>query len=218
LSNKKVAAPKAAKAPKKNPGVHIFWDNSNIFIEGQKVCASKESPTVSHDFRLDIEHLYELAVAGRNSDVVEAVCVGSVPPELDDIWRKLEATGIDVERFERGKGSNREQGVDQCLQVHMLRALADAERPGIVVLLTGDGSGFADGVGFHADLERMYKRGWGIEVLSWTHSCGKRLREWADTVGVFVPLEDLYDSITFTKGLRQSKPIDLRKRKKIIVY
>ena len=53
----------------------------------------------------------------------------------------------------------REQGVDQALQTAMLRDAFDYNgNPGIAVMLTGDGSGFDDGVGFHADLERMYNR------------------------------------------------------------
>jgi hypothetical protein len=46
----------------------------------------------------------------------------------------------------------------------MLRALADASDPQIAVLLTGDGQGFEEGAGFHADLERMYQKGWGRGV------------------------------------------------------
>ena len=92
----------------------------------------------------------------------------------------------------------REQGVDQALRTAMLRDAFDYNgNPGIAVLLTGDGSGFADGVGFHADLERMHKRGWRIEVLSWRHSCNRRMREWADQNGKFIALDDFYDSITF---------------------
>ncbi|MDR3736284.1 MAG: NYN domain-containing protein [Acidobacteriaceae bacterium] len=201
---------------KSNAKVYVFWDNSNIFIEGQRYCSKVESTTVALDLRIEILNLFKLAVADR--EIAEAVCVGSVPPELEDIWKRLEAAGIHVERFERGKGSGKEQGVDQCLQVHMLRALVDATEPGIVVLLTGDGKGFEDGIGFHADLERMYKKGWGIEVLSWTHSCSGKLKTWSDEVGVFLPLENWYKQITFTKKLRSSKTLDLTKRKKAVLY
>ena len=69
--------------------------------------------------------------------------------------------------------------------------------PGIVVLLTGDGAGFSDGVGFHADLELMHNRGWRVEVLSWRHSCNRRMREWAEQNGKFIALDDFYDSVTF---------------------
>ena len=52
----------------------------------------------------------------------------------------------------------REQGVDQALQTAMLRDGFDYNGdPGIIVMLTGDGAGFDDGVGFHADMERMHR-------------------------------------------------------------
>ena len=102
----------------------------------------------------------------------------------------------------------REQGVDQALRTAMLRDAFDYNgNPGIAVLLTGDGSGFADGVGFHADLERMHKRGWRIEVLSWRHSCNRRMREWADQNGKFIALDDFYDSITFLEPPAPGQPI-----------
>ncbi len=195
-----------------NRRVHVFWDDSNIFIAGQKHCASVESATVAADFRIHFRNLFELAVVGR--PVGTAICVGSIPPGLQELWDELERTGIAVEKYERGKQSGKEQGADQCLQVHMLRALADEDEPGIAVLLTGDGAGYEDGVGFHADLERMQKKGWGIEVLSWTHSCRKALREWADQVGVYVPLENFYESISFTGALRRVKQLGLTKRHK----
>jgi len=83
--------------------------------------------------------------------------------------------------------------------------------------MTGDGAGYDDGVGFHADMERMHKAGWGIEVVSWKDNCKRVLREWATANGVFVPLDDYYDSITFLEGGRFEvgrfvKPLDLSKR------
>jgi hypothetical protein len=100
----------------------------------------------------------------------------------------------------------------------MLRKALDYNgTPGIAVMLTGDGAGFLDGVGFHADLERMRKKGWGVEVLAWERTCNPRLKEWADKIGVFVSLENFYDAITFTEddsgALRRAKPLDLSKRK-----
>jgi len=79
----------------------------------------------------------------------------------------------------------------------MLRAISDNSEPQIAVRLTGDGAGYDDGVGFHADIERMYAAGWGIEVLSWERSCRRTLRDWASTKGAFVKLDNYYNSITF---------------------
>ena len=93
--------------------------------------------------------------------------------------------------------------------------------PGIVALLTGDGAGYLEGAGFHSTLERMHRRGWRIEILSWAHSCNQRMRVWAEENGVFVTLDDFYESITFLEPSRPgfelalprvSAQLDLSKR------
>lgn len=193
------------------PDVHIFWDNSNIFVPAQRLAGRRDGVLQQQNVRIQFDNLYDLARAGR--PVTSAICVGSVPPELEAVWARLRAVGVEVELYERGAASGQEQGVDQCLQVHMLRRLADTHPPGIAVLLTGDGAGYDDGVGFHADLERMHRGGWGIEVISWTAACRRTLREWAETVGVYVPLEDFWRSITFVEHGRRSEPISLRRRR-----
>jgi hypothetical protein len=190
--------------------IYMFWDNSNIFIPTKYVANRREGLYAEHSIRIHFENLFNLARAGRN--VRRGICVGSVPPELDRVWQRLRGTGITVELYERGSHSGREQGVDQCLQVHMLRALADVHPPITAVLLTGDGAGYVDGAGFWADLERMANVGWGIEVLSWDMACNRRLREWASANGVYIPLESYYDSVTFLEGTRLARPLSLRHR------
>lgn len=190
--------------------VHVFWDNSNIFIPAKYVANRRDGALNEHLVRIQFDNMYRLAIAARN--VTSAVCVGSVPPELEAVWDRLEDAGVDIELYERGSDSGTEQGVDQCLQVHMLRALADAEKPAVAVLMTGDGAGYDDGAGFHADLERMARHGWGIEVLSWDIACNKRLKSWAQKAGVYVPLENYYDSVTFIEKGRRSKALSLTGR------
>ena len=185
----------------------IYWDNSNIFISAQQAAAAAEGDAVRYRVRLDFRYLLELAAAGR--DIEHAIAVGSIPPELRHVWNRLENQGVTVQLLERGAIQGREQGVDQALQTAMLRDAFDHNGdPGIAVLLTGDGAGFADGVGFHADLERMRRRGWRIEVLSWRHSCNRRMREWAEQNGVFVALDDFYDSVTFLEPPAPGQPLD----------
>ncbi|MFA1722447.1 NYN domain-containing protein [Xanthomonas campestris] len=194
-----------------HPGVLLFIDNSNIFISGKNVAEQFEGSPARQSYRLEFDHLLELALAGRQ--LIKASIVGSIPPEERAIWERLEAvTGVAPELFERGAGSGKEQGLDQCLQVNMLRAISDHKDPQICVLLTGDGSGYDDGAGFHADLERMYDAGWGIEVLSWRNSCKRALRLWAEKVGNFIALDDHYTSITFLKPARRSTAVDLSNR------
>lgn len=200
--------------------VFIYWDNSNIFISAQTVAIEREGVEARSRVRVDFRNLLKLAHAER--PVQHAVAVGSIPPEMRHVWNRMENEGVTVHLLERGAIHGREEGVDQLLQTCMLRDTVDYNGdPGIAVLLTGDGSGFADGVGFYADLQRMHNRGWRIEVLSWLHSCNRRMREWADENGVFIPLDDYYQSITFLEqsppgrplaDARDAAPLDLTSR------
>ena len=200
--------------------VVVYWDNSNIFISAREVAIDREGEVARYRIRIHFRNLLRLAHGDR--EIGRAVAVGSIPPELRHVWNRLENEGVEVQLFERGAMMGREQGVDQALQVAMLRDAFDHNGdPGVAVLLTGDGAGFYDGVGFHADLERMRHRGWRIEVLSWRHSCNRRMREWAERHGKFVVLDDFYESVTFLEppepgqpagGPRAAVPIDIGAR------
>lgn len=186
--------------------VFIYWDDSNIFISTREVAAEREGDQARSRVRVHFRNLLDLARAGR--DIEHAIAVGSIPPELRQVWNRLENEGVTVQLLERGALQGREQGVDQLLQTAMLRDAFDYNGdPGIAVLLTGDGAGFDDGVGFHADLERLRNRGWRVEVLSWRHSCNRRMREWAEENGIFVALDDFYENITFLEPPAPGQPI-----------
>jgi hypothetical protein len=94
----------------------------------------------------------------------------------------------------------------------MLRCAVDLHPPQVAVLLTGDGAGYETGAGFHADLERLHKCGWGIEVLSWDLACGSNMKQWVKANGVYIKLEDYYDNVTFIEGGRNQKEPTLRNR------
>ena len=186
--------------------VFIYLDNSNIFISSQEAAAEREGEVARARVRIHFRNLLALAHAGR--PIERAIAVGSIPPELRQVWNRLENEDVEVQLLERGALHGSEQGVDQVLQTIMLRDTVDYNGvPGIAVLLTGDGSGFVDGVGFHADIERMHGRGWDIEVLSWRHSCNRRMREWAEENGKFIALDDFYNSITFLEGAWPGQPV-----------
>ena len=186
--------------------VFIYLDNSNIFISAQEAAAEREGEATRARVRIHFRNLLALAHADR--PIERAISVGSIPPELRQVWNRLENEDVEVQLLERGALHGSEQGVDQVLQTIMLRDTVDYNGvPGIAVLLTGDGSGFVDGVGFHADIERMHGRGWDIEVLSWRHSCNRRMREWAEENGKFIALDDFYNSITFLEGAWPGQPV-----------
>lgn len=184
-------------------GVFIYWDNSNTFHEAQRLAEERnEGSNARSRVRINFENTLRLAHANRT--VERAVAAGSIPPEMRQMWNRMEAAGVEVQLFDRGSPGRGEQGMpDQMLQLRMLRdALQYNGDPGIVVLLTGDGAGYLEGAGFRVDLEQMHKRGWRIEILSWAHSCNQRMRRWAEENGVFVALDDFYEAITFMEPSR----------------
>ncbi len=201
--------------------VFIYWDNSNIFISAKEAAAVREGDGASGQVRIHFRNLMASAAAGR--PIKRAVAVGSVPPELQLLWNRMENQDVEVHLSERGAQSGKEVNEDQALHSNMLRDVVDYNGdPGIAVLLTGDGAGFSGGRGFHADLVRMHNKGWRIEVLSWQESCNRRMKEWAIENGTFIPLDDFYNSITFLESpqpgqphaaARIVSPLDLSKRK-----
>ena len=202
--------------------VFVYWDNSNIFHEAQRLAAEREEgPGARYRVRIHFENMLRLAHADR--EMQRALAAGSVPPEMRQLWNRMEANGVEVFLFDRGDPGRGEQEMpDRMLQLRMLEDALDFNgNPGVAVLLTGDGAGYLDGAGFHSTLERMHRRGWRVEILSWAHATNQRMRRWAEENGVFVPLDDFYESVTFVEPSRPGfelapprdpVPVDLSRR------
>lgn len=183
--------------------VFVYWDNSNIFLEAQRLAEElDEGPNARYRVRINFDNLLRLAQADR--PLKKALAAGSVPPQMRQLWNRLENRGVEVKLFDRGDPGRGEQEMpDRILQLRMLEDALDYNGdPGITVLLTGDGAGYLEGAGFHSALERMYKRGWRVEILSWANCCNRRMREWAERNGVFVALDKYYSAITFLEPSR----------------
>lgn len=197
--------------------VHIFWDHSNVFYSALDACDDEGKGFevgYRHDARVDFPHMYEFAAAGRT--VERAIAVGSIPPGLRTLWRRLRRAGVDIELQERGAESGKEQGVDQALQVHMLRSLVDREHPAVAVLLSGDG-------GYYEDVKRMLDAGWGVEILCFGRSFSRRLRDLSKQSfgrAKYVDLDGWYRQLVYLQGLddrtiRPSDPLDLTGRPQV---
>ena len=202
--------------------VFVYWDNSNIFLEAQRLAAERElGPAARYRVRIHFENMLRLAHADR--PMQRALAAGSVPPEMRQLWNRMEASGVEIFLFDRGDPGRGEQEMpDRVLQLRMLEDALDFNGdPGVAVLLTGDGAGYLDGAGFHSALERMHRRGWRVEILSWAHATNQRMRRWAEENGVFVPLDDFYEAVTFVEPSRpgfelapprDAAPLDLSRR------
>ncbi|WP_276916968.1 NYN domain-containing protein [Aneurinibacillus aneurinilyticus] len=187
---------------------HIFWDNSNIHFVGLNQVLKKVEPNVNPKlFRTYFKGLLQLA--SRNRKIGKLYMAGSIPPQTDSLWKHIRSQGIELELLER-TNNNKENANDVSIQAAMLRTMADnMGKDHIFVVLTGDGAGAALGTGFLADLERVHKFGFKIEVISWESGCNRYLRSFAKKNGVFVPLETHYNKVTFIEGGRSVEPFGM---------
>jgi hypothetical protein len=64
---------------------------------------------------------------------------------------------VKVNKRERGKDTGGEIVVDEIIQLEMANRVLDVNPPETMVLLTGDGAGYRDGLGFLRQLERAQK-------------------------------------------------------------
>ena len=180
----------------------VFWDNSNIWLVGRDVCKDRE-PGDEEAFRIHFGHLLEFVLDGRDLDY--AFVGGSVPPSSDPLWKRFETLGIRVDTQQRGALTGGEIAVDEIIQLAMANRILDEEKPGTLVLLTGDGSGYQDGKGFIKQIERASKHGWAVEVVSWDAGCNRYLKHFAEQHGTYRSLEPVYEKVTFVNNKRWAK-------------
>lgn len=183
--------------------INIFWDNSNIWLVGVNECKRKE-PGFESGFRIHFANLYNHVK--QNRDVSFAYLAGSVPPANDDLWKRFQQQNVIVELQERGQLSGGEIAVDGAIQLAMANRIIDCDStPETMVLLTGDGSGYANDKGFIKQLERAVKKGWKVEVWAWSIGCNRHLKEYVEQHGAYHDLTDVYDKITFINHHRWAR-------------
>ncbi|KAI6952975.1 hypothetical protein KC321_g17252 [Hortaea werneckii] len=78
-----------------------------------------------------------------------------------------------------------EQGVDEILHLKMLESVVDTEVPSTIVLATGDAAQAEYSSGFMAMVERALKKGWKVELVSWSKNISLMYsrKEWTQTWG-----------------------------------
>ena len=100
-------------------------------------------------------------------------------------------------------GHGEQQMPDRALQVEMLHdCIKNRVTPGVMVLLTGDGAGYARGKGFQVTLESVHSMGWSV---SWVNNCNRRLQRWVEGHGRVYALDNFYWAITFLEASKSSR-------------
>ena len=156
--------------------VFVYWDNSNVFHEAQRLAEEREgTPGARYLVRIHFENLLRLAEAAR--PLAKAVAAGSVPPEMRQLWNRMENRGVQMRLFDRDEKDQGRTGSAGSLvaAMHAGRRPGQQRRPGHRRPAHRRRRGLLPrGRGFHRTLERMHGRGWRVEVLSWAHSCNRR--------------------------------------------
>lgn len=181
--------------------VHVFWDNSNIWIGLQKFCEKKEA-VPSSALRVYIKNLDDYIIRGRREGV--KIIAGSYPPECEQLLETARSLGYDTHFMQRVlDGKNiREQGVDTNLHLQMSLALNRGNKGEVMAVLTGDSNIDPDsGIGFVEIIELALSKGWSVEVYAVKDTISKRkytnLEERFGSDLQIEYLESIYDSITY---------------------
>lgn len=178
--------------------LYVYVDNSNIWIEGQRIQAVRQglAPDIRTALRnrilapwaYDFGTLYDIACP-PHKQIGRAILYGSRPPTNDSIWRRARDAEFQVEVFDRSIHTNKEKQVDMALGTTMLEDSFNhmkAANGDIAVLVAGDGD-------FLPTVRSVQNRGIGIRVVSWAHAVSHELRDTADE---FVELDPHFDSLT----------------------
>ncbi|CAB4380019.1 unnamed protein product [Rhizophagus irregularis] len=219
-----VEAPDLAEQPagvstsKVNTGhVHVFVDNSNLYIEGKYSVGQFENiydrvKIINEDtkveeyqqvyymkyLKIDYGCLLTTILNGRTMGG-SPIIVGSRPPPNDTLWNKIKDLGYEVTVYDRNN-ENREKRVDMKLGISMvIQTLLKAKGPGVLVLIAGDGD-------YEPALEEILKAGWKVEIRFWASAMSRHLktpdivRKNKELKIVYNPLDNEYRKFTFCIG------------------
>ncbi|MFH1005492.1 MAG: NYN domain-containing protein [Bacteroidota bacterium] len=174
-------------------GLHLFIDNSNIFIEAQRVARDKYFYDDELVIRLRINYGNLLDKIRNERKLMETVLVGSRPPQNDSLWDKLKQIGIEPRIFDRSIFTNREKGVDAELSNAIRDTLEDNQESGTIAIVAGDKD-------YIPTLQRCLKKKWDVEIYFW----GQISSELKKMIGVkFINLDSFFEEITFKQKQRE---------------
>jgi uncharacterized LabA/DUF88 family protein len=155
--------------------VHVFVDNSNVWIEGKRVAGRHSKPSVESNgrYRIDYGNLLGVVQDGRFlADVPKLY--GSEPPPNDSVWKMIKSKGFEVEVFKRNI-FNKEKGIDMKMGLDIGKLLYTSGSPGILIIVAGD----AD---FVPVVEAAREIGWKTEAWYWSNAA-KALKRAVDRFG-----------------------------------
>lgn len=150
---------------------YTYIDNSNFFIEGQRVAAVQSGMAIDiydaidrrvFDFtwRPDYGKLHQL-VCGDHKEIGAAKLWGSPPPS-DSFWKMVEKKGFKVKTYERSHG--KEKKVDVAIAYEIAKDSPRIEKAtSEITLVAGDKD-------FIPVVEDLVSEGYNVCVAFWDHA------------------------------------------------
>lgn len=172
---------------------YTYIDNSNVFIEAQRVAAVKSNMAADifdamdrrvfdFSYKLDYGKLYEYFCGENQSEIGCAKLWGSPPPS-DSFWIMVEKKGFEVVTYDRN-AAGKEKKVDVAIAHAITKdayTIIDKQNSEIV-LVSGDKD-------YVPVIEDLKEGGYRVVVVFWEHAA-KELKEAATK---FIPLNQWHD-------------------------
>lgn len=154
---------------------YIFVDNSNVWIEGQRVSAVKRKMArdLTHamnaqifdaSWRMDFGMLLNLSSGYDKAAIGRAVLYGSKPPDTDTLWEAARLQGFEVVAYDRVHGH--EKKIDTGIATEMASAPLDYgldPKRDRFVLVGGDRD-------FVPPVLKLKSWGYEVTVAFWDHA------------------------------------------------
>lgn len=179
--------------------VYFYLDFKNIW-RGAVNFANRQAVSGCCKVRIDAANLKRLVRGQRQWGLGYGAL--ALPEPANALKTRFLEHQIQLDVFESGRNSGREQGVDQIIQGEIRKLLSQRTPRGVVALATGDGNGHQFGQVFLPVLDDLHEAGFTIEVYSWRESLNRALRKWAERDGKLVELDDWFHEITFLQRRR----------------
>ncbi len=156
----------------------VYVDNSNVFIEGQRVSAVSKGMAMNifdainnrvldFSYRLDFGKLHEFVAGNDPSKISRAMLFGSRPPKNDSLWKLAESAGFEVVVEDRNL-CNKEKKIDTGIVAAMTRdAYTKAKKDkDVITLVAGDGD-------YVPAIKQLKDDGYNVELVFWNHAAGE---------------------------------------------
>ncbi|KAK1834476.1 hypothetical protein QBC39DRAFT_252436, partial [Podospora conica] len=181
--------------------VHIYIDNSNLWIQGQRTYAEKKRMSVPLDptWRFDVGRLRQVIIEGLGGDDpshfdVRTNLYGSTPPPVDSIWVAISSQDVLVKKFERSSWTGKEKCIDAEIIADSVTQAGDDERDAVVstfVFVSGD-----------LDISRAVAKITGrfrrpVHVWSWRNGLAAAYRKPQESVTVHL-MDDHLERVGFS--------------------